>query len=140
MEELKVVTGTPMESERIISDPEKIDQYFEELEASLECGIPPEFIINIDESGYQEWADARDLRCIVTIGYPNIAVRIPEDRTSKRATMLGGICADGSTIKPMIGLSRETIEKELLDHGYTPDKVHIGRFDTGYINQELFLQ
>ncbi|KAH0791100.1 DDE-domain-containing protein [Histomonas meleagridis] len=117
-----------------------MNQDYEELEASLEFGIPPEFIINIDESGYQEWANARNLQCIVPIGYPNIAVRIPRDRTSKRATMLNGICANGSTIKPMIVLSRETIEKELLDHGYTLDRVHIGRCDTDYINQKLFLQ
>ena len=48
-----------MESERIFSDPEKIDHYFAELEALLEFCIFPEFIINIDESGYQELADAR---------------------------------------------------------------------------------
>ena len=139
MEELKVVTGKPMESDRIFCDSQKIDQYFCDLEACLEFGIPPEFIFNIDESGFQEWVDARNLQCVVPSSYPKTTVKIPRDRASKRSTMLGGICADGSTIKPMIILSRETIEKELLDHGYTPDKVQYGRSDSGFMNQELFL-
>ena len=46
-------------------EPEKIDQYFDQLEEILEFDIPPEFIISIDESVFQEWVDARRLQCIV---------------------------------------------------------------------------
>ena len=139
IEELKVVTGHPMENERIFCQPEKIDQYFDQLEEILKFGIPPEFIINIDESGFQEWVDARRLQCIVPADCNKSSVKIPRDRSTKKATLLGGICADGSTIRPMVIISRETIEKELLDLGYTPDKVMYGRSDTGFMNQTLFL-
>lgn len=139
MEELKVVVGKPMENDRVFCQSEKIDKYFDELEAALEFDIPPEFIINIDESGYQEWVDARDIHCIVPSCHPGVNIKVPKDRSTKRATMLCGICADGSTIRPMIVLTRETIERELLDHGYTPNKVLFGKSDTGFMNQELFL-
>ena len=139
IEELKVVTGHPMENERIFCQPEKIDQYFDQLEEILKFGIPPEFIINIDESGFQEWVDARRLQCIVPADCNKSSVKIPRDRSTKKATLLGGICAYGSTIRPMVIISRETIEKELLDLGYTPDKVMYGRSDTGFMNQTLFL-
>lgn len=65
---------------------------------------------------------------------------LPRSRTTKRATMLGGICADGSTIRPLIVLIRDTIELELLNNGYTPDKVMYGRSDSGFINTELFIR
>ena len=138
-EELKVVTGVPMENERVFCNPQRIDKYFEELESALEFGIPPQFIINIDESGYQDWVDSRNVQCIVPAHYAKEIVKMPRDRTSKRATMLAGICADGSTIRPMVVITRETIEKELLDLGYICDKVIYGRSETGFMNQELFL-
>lgn len=128
-----------MENDRIFCDPQKIDNYFNELEEALKYDIPPQFIINIDETGFQEWVDAKRLKCIVPRSHEKITVKIPKERSTKRATMLSGICADGSTIRPMVIVSRETIEKELLDNGYTPDKVMYGRSDTGFINQELFL-
>lgn len=139
MDALKVVTGIPMENDRIFCDSKKIDDYFNKLEDALKFDIPPEFIINIDETGFQEWVDAKRLKCIVPNSHDKITVKIPRERSTKRSTMLCGICADGTTIRPMIIVSRETIEKELLDNGYTPDKVMYGRSETGFINQELFL-
>lgn len=40
----------------------------------------------------------------------------------------------------MIVLQRETIEKELLLRGYTPDKVRLCRSETGFVNSTLFLE
>lgn len=54
--------------------------------------------------------------------------------------MLAGICADGTTVRSMIVITRDTIEKELLDLGYTPEKVLYGKSETGFMNQTLFLQ
>ena len=39
IDELKVVTGIPMENERIFCSPEKIDQYFCKLEEALNCNL-----------------------------------------------------------------------------------------------------
>ena len=140
IDDLKIVRGIPMENDRVFCDPQKIDNYFQELEEALMFGIPPEFIINIDESGFQEYVDAREVQCIVPAHYQKETVRVPRERNSKRSTMLCGICADGSTIKPMVVLARETMEQELLDNGYTPDKVIYGRSDSGFMNTNLFMK
>ena len=106
----------------------------------MQFGISPEFIINIDETGFQEWADAHKLQCIVPISHLKNTVKMPKERSTKRATMLAGICADGTTVRSMIVITRDTIEKELLDLGYTPEKVLYGKSETGFMNQTLFLQ
>ena len=140
IEDLHVATGIPMENEHVFCDPQKIDEYFDWLEDALGFGIPPEFIFNIDESGYQEWVDAKNLQCIVPSSYNKNRIKMPRDKTTKRVTMLGGICAYGSTLKPMIVLTRNSIEKELLDNEYTEDKLIYGRSKTGFMNQKLFIE
>lgn len=138
--EVKVVTGIPMENDRALCDESKIDQYFSELEEALCFGIPPEFIVNIDETGFQEFVDSTNLQCIVPLMHNGSTVMLPRSRTTKRATLLAGICADGSTIKPLMVLIRDTIEQELLNNGYTPNVVMYGRSDTGFINSNLFIR
>lgn len=88
-------------------------------------GIPSAFVINIDESGYCEWVDVQDLKVIVPCDYKSDEIEIPVDRNSKRASMITGICADGSSLIPVVVIPRKTIEVELFENGYTEDKVTI---------------
>ena len=135
------VDGEPMEDSRIYSDPQKIDEYYRNIEEIIRVGnIPAEFIINIDEVGFEAYADARKTRRIVPARYPLNSIPVPVSRAEKRATLLAGICGDGTTLKPMVVLQRETIERELLLRGYTSSQIHFARNDTGYMTSQLFTE
>ena len=95
--------------------------------------------MNIDEAGFDQFADLRRSRRIVPSSYPQKTVPTPVSRAEKHATLLAGICADGYCLKPMLVLQRDTMERELLRLGYTIDKVCYGHSETGFMNTALFL-
>ena len=112
--QLKSITDKPMASDCVDCDPEEINDYFDHLESALDSSIPAPFIINIDQSGFQEWADKRNLVVVVPAEVTQDEIKIPVARTTKRAPILVGIAADGSTITPAVIVPRKTIEMELL--------------------------
>lgn len=137
---LKTVDGQPLEDSRLFSRPEQIDAYFDELTEIIQVGnIPAAFVCNVDESGFDQFVDARRTTRIVPTTYEHNSVPVPVTRAEKRATMIGAICADGTALRPMIILQRETVEAELLLRGYTTEKVYLARSDTGFVNSKLFL-
>lgn len=140
-EDFKTVIGEPLEDSRLFANPEQIDQYFRDIDEVITTGsIPAAFVINVDESGFDQFMDARRTTRIVPSTYDLDRVPVGVTRTEKRATLIGAISADGTAIRPMIILQRETVEKELLLRGYTMDKVHLARSDTGFVNSRLFLE
>ena len=138
---VRTVTGKPMEDHRIFASREAIDRYFDDLnELITTAQIPAAFVINIDESGFDQFADARQTTRIVPTEYRLNSIPVPITRAEKRATLIAAICADGTALRPLVVVQRETIEQELLLRGYTLDKVQLARSDTGYVNKELFIQ
>ena len=127
-----------MESDRVMCKASDIDKYFSELEEALQFNIPAAFIINLDEVGFQDYVDSRRNHVIVPSCYTGDFICIPVNRDTKRATMLGAISADGDRLKHLIIFQRETIEEELIQLGYTPDKFIYCRSEKGYITTELF--
>ena len=137
--EFKSVTGVPLEDLRLFSRTEDIDKYFNKLTEILSVGkIPAAFLINVDESGFNEYVDARKSVRIVPASYDQNSIPVPITRTEKRATLIAAICADGSALRPMVIVPRDTIEQELLLLGYTTDKVQFGRSEKGFVNTRLF--
>ena len=123
--QIKAVNGIKMKSNRVQCDPDLIDLFYDELEELLSLGIPSAFIINIDESGYCDWIDTNDTKVLVPFDFERNEIEIPVDRCSKRASMVAGICADGSHITNGFVIPRKTIETELYECGYTKEKVSI---------------
>lgn len=137
--EFKSVTGVPLEDSRLFSRMEDIDDYFHRLNEVISLGnVPAAFIINVDESGFNEFVDARKSVRIVPTTYDHNSIPVPITRAEKRATLIAAICADGSAIRPMVIVPRETIEQELLLLGYTSDKVQFGTSEKGFVNTRLF--
>ena len=137
---LKTVTGVPMEDERIFSSEEAIDDFFARIEGILNVvDVPSAFLMNIDEAGFDQYVDARKSTRLVPSSYERSQIPAPVTRAEKRATLLAGICADGHCLKPLLILQRDTMEAELLQLGYTVDKVHYARSDTGFMNTRIFL-
>ena len=137
---LKVVRGVPMEDNRLFSSAEEISKYFNNLREILDVGeIPSAFIINLDEAGFDSFVDARKIKRVVPASFAPEEIPTPISRQEKRATLLAAICADGHCLRPMVVLQRETIERELLDLGYTEHVALYGRSETGFMNSTLFL-
>ena len=134
---LKSVTGIPMEVNRIECSEIEIDKHFETVEKLLEY-VPAQFYYNADESGFQSWSDARKIKVIVPIEHNSNEISIPINRNEKRASLLGCICADGTTLPPCIVTPRVTIEEELLKNGYNKQKYYYAHNISGFMNSQIF--
>ena len=138
-EEFKSVVGVPLEDSRTYANPDQIDAYFQRIAEIIEVGdIPAAFVVNVDESGFDQFVDARRSVRIVPREYEFDSIPVPVTRTEKRATLVAAICADGSAMRPMVILQRQTVEEELLVRGYTGDKVHFARSEKGFMTTFLF--
>ena len=138
-ENFRTVLGVPMEDSRIYSDPDEIDAYFARIDEIIRIAkIPAGFIFNIDEAGFESYADSRTTTRLVPANYEFDSVPVPISRAEKRATLLAGISADGTTLKPMLILQRDTLEAELILRGYTVNQIHFARSENGYMTTHLF--
>jgi hypothetical protein len=134
---IKVVTGKPMERERVEVKPEELVEFYGRLR-SVMTGLPADLVFNLDEAGYEEWADRTDIKVIVPESYDRDTVDVPYDRSYSRSSMLVCISAAGSALPPLIIVQRATTEQELYEVGYTPDKVRLAHQENAFINTELF--
>ena len=124
----------PIENERIQVKPEDINLYFNQLSATID-GMPASFVINLDESGFDKYADASKRYMIIPKG--KIINNYGIDRNEKRVTLLGAICASGQTLKPLIIISRKSVDQELFELGFTPENVDYAYSETGYMTNEI---
>ena len=89
--QLKSVEGEPMDSLRIEYSCQEIDSYYNELEAILQRKIPAPFVINIDESGCNEFVDAMNTTVVVPADFPQNQIKIPVKRCSKNTSIIAAI-------------------------------------------------
>ncbi|OHT00143.1 hypothetical protein TRFO_33275 [Tritrichomonas foetus] len=62
-QDFKVVQGILLESVRAFVSSSQIDVYFVDLCEIFQFDIPSRFVANIDEVGFNNFDDARELRC-----------------------------------------------------------------------------
>ena len=134
---LKSIIGIPMEKERIMADPEKIQNFYSELEELID-DTPASLVFNLDESGFQEWTDRCKITVVVPISHLEERIEIPKDRSSKRSSLLVCIAADGTFLKPLIIITRKTAELEIFNVGYTPNRTILCYQENGFITTTLF--
>ena len=135
----KRVIGQPIESVRADVELQIILDYYERLDSFLQCEIiPPQFFFNLDESGFQEFCDARNQTVFVPIEAQEERVFYSTDRTTKRSTLIGCIAADGTALKPCVVTPNKSVEKALQLQGYNETNCLIVSQEKGFINAELF--
>lgn len=61
----KSILANPTEDRRICVPLEVIDQHYQQLQEILKARIPPAFVLNVDECGFQQWQDKRAEKVIV---------------------------------------------------------------------------
>lgn len=88
----------------------------------------------------QEFADAKAIRCVVPSNVASDKIPVPVSRSRKRFTILVSIFADGTYGPPLVIVPRNTIGKELLSLGYTPDKVMFAHQSNEFIDSAIFAQ
>ena len=121
---LKTVIAKPRERARREIDPTTIKKYFAGL--SVINGTPSKFVINIDETGQQEWADKRELNYYIPSDNQATEITYAVDRSGHRSTAVVAISLSGKLLKPMILVKRSTIDTELVELGYG----HSALYDT----------
>jgi hypothetical protein len=137
MPDLKTVDKIPTETARVIAEPAVIDAYYTKIAEDID-GVPREFVLHMDETGFADDVDATKERVIVPATYRHATIPVPVDRNMKRPTMVAGVIVDGTALKPMIIVPRVTIERELLLSGYGSGKVIFEFQGNGFITIRLF--
>ena len=110
----KVALAEPMEKERYEFDEKLIDDYFVKLSRLLD-GVPIGWLYNIDETGQQDFVDAREIHIVVRKEIDVKGLKYPVDRNGKRSTLIHCICSDGTFLNPLFVLPRKTIDDEVFD-------------------------
>ena len=68
-------------------DTDEIMNYFDNVKKITE-NIPAKFIYNIDEAGCSSWDDRHNKKLMVPCEYEDNQIPIPEDRNSKRSSLV----------------------------------------------------
>lgn len=77
-------------------------------------------------------------KVVVHIDVEETSTTIGVDRASRRATLVGCFCADGSSLKPFLIITLKTIERTLREKGYGPKVVEIVYQCNGFITGPIF--
>ena len=137
---LKPVKGMPLEATRAETPVEVVLQHYAELdEMLLKERVPPEFFFNVDESGFQAYADSQKETVIIPYDGDESSTYYSVDRSAKRSTLVGCICLDGSALKPLVIIPNKTVTQELRIRGYNDSNCLIVCQECGFINTEAFV-
>lgn len=66
------------------------------------------------------------------------STKIGVNRTTRRATLIGCVAADDTSLKPMIIISRKTLENALKEAGYNEENVTIVHQENGFNTALIF--
>jgi hypothetical protein len=72
------------------------------------------FIANRDERGFAKYPDATYEIVVAPADSPDHTTPLPFVRNPKSGAMIAGVAADGTALKPLIIVPRNTLEAELI--------------------------
>jgi hypothetical protein len=87
-------------------------EYFLTLRDAID-DIPATFIWNMDEISHSDWADAHQEVVYVPGDIDADHIPVPVSRAGKRVTLVACICLNASFMKPMVVISRRTVDEDL---------------------------
>jgi hypothetical protein len=102
----KIIIGKVMEENRAVCPREDIDEHFRSLAALID-EVFPEFVCNVDESGFQQWIDARNQLIIIPTEYEGDEIPLQVEGQGKRSPLLVSISAVGDCLKSVIIIGRK---------------------------------
>jgi hypothetical protein len=116
---------------------ESVAEYFTSLATVLD-GIPTSFVWNMDEFGPSDWLDAQANTVYNPSDCSTDIVPVAVSQTGKRIILIGYICGDGSHAKPMVIISRHTVDLDLTLLGVLDRNWHICHRPNRFIDRALF--
>ena len=136
----KVMTAMPMEEGRALVPEAVKREYVARMEGAVCGNIPSAFVYNVDECGIQEFADAKPVDVIVPVGFDRETLEYASRRNAYRSTLVAGICADGSALKPVFIIKQKMVPDQIVLDGWTKDKVLFIHTESGFVNGGLFVE
>ena len=91
--------ATAIEEDRAHVSVPAIRKYYDDLAREIDS-VPPECVINLDETGCQSWVDTQRLTACIPADRLETHVDFPLSRNGKRATLLVAIILSGDWIPP----------------------------------------
>lgn len=108
----KIVDGIPLETCRFDVEIEAIDAYYIKLGDILGI-IDYRYCFNVDETGEEEFSDAREIKVFVPADFPNEKAVFPVKRGAKRFTIVHCISSAGRYFPPYYIIPRKTIPNDI---------------------------
>jgi hypothetical protein len=131
-----VVRGISMDGRRLARDSSETDHSDTKPETVLQ-NFRVALVVNVDETRHEECVDIHAEKLVVPDLYEEATIRIPVERKAKGATLLAAITADGTHLKPLSVINRESCEAELSQVESTPDKMPYVFQENGFITAKL---
>ena len=108
--------ASPIEECRYNASEAEIREYYKILSAACEDNqVQTVFLFNLDESGQQDFVDARSIYIVVPDEMAKGKVSYPVDRSGKRITLLHCISIDGTSFTPLLVVPPKFIGNEVYD-------------------------
>ncbi|KAA6373964.1 MAG: hypothetical protein EZS28_030509, partial [Streblomastix strix] len=137
-EEVVERSCNPRESGRMEVNRQDCDRYHSDL-VNYVAGKPTSAIIAIDESGSQDWPDAKPQLMLVSAGSTNQQLHYKVKRNGNLHTVMPGITLCGDTLPPHVVTKRVTLDADVHATGlrFNVDVV-IVHGPKGYVNSAIF--
>ena len=135
---VRFVEATPIQACRLNLDDEEVKQFMEDTEELLR-DVPASFVFNIDETGINEYQNAKKSVVVHNRSVGN-KTHYPVARDTKHTTVVACIAADGTAVQPLVIVTHRTVREALLRRCWTPDKVHFAHSERGFITHDLFME
>ena len=97
----KIIEATPVNASRLHIDDEKVQQFHNLAEVLLH-DVPAAFVFNMDETGINEYANAKKRQVVVDKNFPGDKTEYPVERNTNSSTLVACIAADGTGIPPLL--------------------------------------
>ena len=135
---VRFIEATPIQACRLNLDNEEVQQFMENTEELLR-NVPASFVFNMDETGINEYQNAKKKQVVVHNGFVGDKTMYPVARDTRHATVVACIAADGTAIPPLVIVTHRTVREALMRRCWTRDKVLFAHSEKGFITHEIFM-
>ena len=134
----KTIPARPDNKNRLKLDDADVQEHLMGMEATL-ANVPAAFVFNMDESGVNEFADAKNKKVLVPITCPKTKTKYAVARDTRHVTLVACIGANGTSLMPLVVVTHKTIRERLILECWDEEKVLFAHSESGYINQDIFM-
>ena len=137
-DELVLTVACPIERRRAeVSEDELLAFYatFRELVSD----VKPEFVFNMDETGFSRRARAKNFTCLATKDYDGKVIEaIRSDDTDNTFTLIAAVALDGSYLPPLIVSPCKTLPRDFMErHLWIGRDCFFEHSSSGFANQSI---